>query len=287
MWLRVPSSETVVVLDYRGASYLRFSRSGVEVNKSSAMYYLNMTPVAQTPPENLGPRTSPRWNQVSTAHAYSWHDGRLHALASVARPPGASRVGTWKVPILLDGRLSAFSGGLWHADPPSIVWFWPIVVVLLCVLAAWRVRRPALDERIARLLALAALGALAVAAVGRYLHGRPTVSVLQLVVLAVILAFVLWGLVRVFLRRPTFFPYLVIAIVALFESLELIPTLINGFVLTAVPAFVARTASVVGTAAGLALLLMLFRLHAPAEERAAPGSRSPGESEGEAARELA
>jgi hypothetical protein len=46
MWLRVPSTQTVVVLDYRGAPYLRFSPSGVEVNHNSEMYYLNQTPVA-------------------------------------------------------------------------------------------------------------------------------------------------------------------------------------------------------------------------------------------------
>jgi hypothetical protein len=34
MWLRVPSSETVVVVDYRGAPYLRFSAAGVEVNQN-------------------------------------------------------------------------------------------------------------------------------------------------------------------------------------------------------------------------------------------------------------
>ncbi|MBV9803987.1 MAG: hypothetical protein JO130_12375, partial [Solirubrobacterales bacterium] len=38
MWLRVPPQDTVVVLDYRGAPYLRFSNSGVAVNHNSAMY---------------------------------------------------------------------------------------------------------------------------------------------------------------------------------------------------------------------------------------------------------
>src|SRR5690242_20478773 len=35
MWLRVPPNETVVVLDYRGAPYLRFSPAGVAVNHNS------------------------------------------------------------------------------------------------------------------------------------------------------------------------------------------------------------------------------------------------------------
>jgi hypothetical protein len=39
MWLRVPGSATVVVVDYRGAPYLRFWPAGVEVNTNSSMFY--------------------------------------------------------------------------------------------------------------------------------------------------------------------------------------------------------------------------------------------------------
>ncbi len=281
MWLQVPSRHTVVVLDYRGAPYLRFLRSGVEVNRNSAMYYLNQTPFAATPPASLGRKTPPRWQQVTGGHEYGWHDGRLHALATVALSPGVSFVGTWRVPIVVDGHLSAISGGLWHARAPSIVWFWPIAVLLLCVLAAWRVRNPTLDEWSARLLALAALGAIAAAGIGRELHGRPTVPVIQLVELGVILAFVLWGLVRVLWRRTRFFAYFLIAIVALWEGLELIPTLLNGFVLIAVPAFVARAASVVAVATGVGLLLLVFRRFDQHEESPAERRSSVEEPEGE------
>ena len=82
MWLRVPAAQTVVVLDYRGAPYLRFSPAGVEVNHNSEMYYLNQTPVAETPPANLTASTPPDWHRVSGGQQYGWHDGRLHALAT-------------------------------------------------------------------------------------------------------------------------------------------------------------------------------------------------------------
>jgi hypothetical protein len=288
MWLRVPATETVVVLDYRRAPYLRFSRSGVEVNHNSVMYYLNQTPFALKPPADLGPNKLPKWERVTAGHEYGWHDGRLHALASVARRGGASFLGTWRVPIRIDGRLLAISGGLWHAAPPSIVWFWPIAVLVLCVLAAWRVRSPALDDWTARLLGLAALGAVAAAAVGRGLHGRPDVSVVQLVELGIVLAFVAWGLFRVVVQRPGFFSYLVIAIVALWEGLELIPTLVNGFVLIALPAFVARAAAVVGVGSAVCLVLMIFRLHdLELDEREAGRSVEQLEGEDEHAWELA
>jgi hypothetical protein len=261
MWLRVRRRETVLVLDYRGAPYLRFSAAGVWVNHKSAMWFLNQTPVPETPPANLGPRTPPRWQLVSSGHDYSWHDGRLHALASVALSPGARYVGAWRVPMVVDGRLSAVSGSLWHAAGPSIVWFWPIAVLLLCVIAAWRVRRPALDRWVARVLALAALAAIATAAFGRDLYGRPAVSVYQMIELGLILAFVVWMLWRILSQRAGSFTYLAIALVALWQGALLVPTLLDGFVLMDVPPFLARAAAVVDLAGGIGLLLMMFRLY--------------------------
>ena len=273
MWLRAAPSMTVVVFDYRGAPYLRFSRFGVDVNHNSSMYYLNQSP-AEIPPTNLSASTPPNWQQVSTGHDYGWHDGRLHALATVALAPGASYVGRWSVPVLIDGHLSAIAGGLWHAEDPSIVWFWPIVVLLACVLAARRVHRSELDRATARVLAVVALCGIAVAGVGRELHGRPTVSIGQLLLLAAILAFVAWGLARVLFQRPGYFSYFLISFAALWAGGELVPTLLNGFVLMAVPAFVARTTAVVCLACGAGVLLLVFRL-AEQRERASSIRREP------------
>ena len=281
MWLRAPPGETVLVLDYAGAPYLRFSRLGVEVNHNSAMWYLNQTPFALRPPAGLGRRTPPRWESVGGGHEYGWHDGRLHALATVALNPGASFVGTWRIPVLVDDRSSAISGGLWHASAPSIVWFWPIAVLLLCVLAAWRVRRPALDRRVARVLGFGALAAIAVAGLGRQLHGRPSVSVFQLVELAAILAFVLWGFFRVGFGRAGAFTYFGIAVVALWEGFGLIPTLTNGFVLIALPAFVARVAAVVGLGTAAGLILLMFRLYDLQDESPADRRDAAAEREGQ------
>lgn len=284
MWLRVPAQQTVVVLDYRGAPYLRFSPAGVEANRNSSMYYLNQTPVALTPPSNLTAGTAPSWLSLTRGHEYGWHDGRLHALATVALAPWARFVGTWRVPLVIDGRPTAITGGLWYAPDPSIVWFWPILVLLLCVLAAWRVRDRALDARVARILAMAALLATATAATGQELHGHPDVSVFQIVELAVIYAFIVWGLWRVAFRPQGYFHYLLIALAALWQGIVLIPTLRDGFVLIALPAFVARAATVVCVAAGLALLLLVFRLP---ERHERAGSEDEREDEHEDAWELA
>jgi hypothetical protein len=280
MWLRVSRGLTVIVLDYRGAPYLRFSPAGIAVNRNSSMWYLNQTPVALTPPTNLTATTPPKWQQVSSGNTYNWHDGRLHALASVALAPGASFVGRWRLPLLVDGHLTAITGGLWHANNPSIVWFWPIVVILACVLAAWRVRRVAVDRRLAKALGIAALIGLSAAVLGRELHGRPTVTVFQLIELVLVLAFAVWALYRLLFTRPGYFFYLVIAIVALWQGAELMPTLFEGFVLAAGPAFVARTAAVVSVGSGIALLLMVFRI-ADVRDSSSDHSDQPGQREAE------
>lgn len=288
LWLQAAPNANVTVLDYLGAPYLRFSPSGVEVNRHSDMYYLNQTPVAAVPPANLSAKTPPDWQPVSSGHSYEWHDGRLHARATVALTPGSSYAGPWTVGLLLNGQPASIDGGLWHRGPPSIVWFWPIAVILLCVLAAWRVRSPALDAWIARLLALVALVATTIAALGHELHGRPTVSPLQIVELVAILAFANWGVARVLSRRAGYFAYFAIAVVATWEAVQLLPTLTNGFVLIALPAFLARAATVLGLGSGVSLALLVFRLAEAAG--AASGRRLLGRGpsrKGAGARELA
>lgn len=276
LWLRVSPSETVVVLDYRGAPYVRFSRSGVAVNQNSAMYYFNQTP-AEVPPANLGPATPPNWSSAGAGHEYSWHDGRLHALATVAITPGAAYVGRWSIPLRVNGRRSAIAGGLWHAADPSLVWFWPIIVLILCTLAARRVNRPELDIRIARLLSMAALVAVAVAGVGRELHGRPTVSALQLITLAIVVAFVVWASRQLLWQRGTYLTFFAVGFVAIWEGVNLIPTLLNGFVLVAVPAFLARAACVVCLGCGVGLLVIPSRLIGDFEPDDAEGDEYEGE----------
>jgi hypothetical protein len=279
MWLEVPPRQTIVVLDYRGAPYLRFTPEGVQVNQNSAMFYLNMTPVAQTPPANLSAHTAPRWVHVSGAHAYEWHDGRLHALASVALAPGQSYVGRWTIPLLVDGRPRLLAGGVWHAAAPSVVWFWPVVVMLACLLAALRLRDPGLDARIAAALAGSALVVITIIGAGRGLHGRPAVTPFQLVELAAILAFAVWAVVRLLSRRTGYFTYFLIAFLALLEGAEAFTTLVYGFVLIPLPGFVARAATVLCLGSGAGLMLLVFRLagrsETPPRGRRGEASQAP------------
>jgi hypothetical protein len=111
-------------------------------------------------------------------------------------------------------------------------------------MAAARVRRPTLEAPLARALGGFALIALTVAGSGRALHGHPNASPTQYTELGIILAFVAWGLYRVLFQNPGYFTYFVISLPALWEGLSLIPTLRDGFVLIDLPAFAARTATV-------------------------------------------
>jgi len=260
LWLQVPPSETVVVLDTNHAPWVRFDRAGVSVNQNSIMYYLSQTPVAETPPPGLKRTTPPHWIPVSSGHSFMWRDGRLHAFATIAIPPGTRYVGPWNVPVLVDGRPGMISGALYHANAPPLVWFWPIVVVLACVLAAWRLRRPALDAGLARGLALALLAAIALAGAGHELHGRPAVGAGQLAVLAVVIAGVAYGAARVIGGQPGYFLLFAIAFASLWAGGILMPTLLHPFVLMAIPPFLARVATVACLAGGLSLILVSLRL---------------------------
>jgi hypothetical protein len=259
LWLRAAPGRAVVVMDYRGAPYLRFSRAGVQVNQNSAMYYLNQTPT-EVPPPGLGPATRPRWDLVSSGHAYEWHDGRLHALASTVIVPGQRFLGRWTIPLVLEGKAATIAGSLYYAPDPPLVWFWPIVVVLGCVFAGLRLRRLKLDWTVARILALVALVALTTAVLGQQLHGRPAVSITQLIFLVLELAFVAWGLSRLLLRRHGWFTFFVIAAAAIYEGATLIAVLLRGFVLLALPALIARMAVAACLASGAGLVPLVFRI---------------------------
>jgi hypothetical protein len=147
-----------------------------------------------------------------------------------------------------------------HAPNPSLIWFWPIVVAVLCLLAGLRVRRERLDLVLARGLAAVSLVALAVAAGGQQLHGRPFVTAGHYVELGLILAFVAWGLRRLVRRRDGWFGYFLIALAAIWEGATLVGVLTHGFVLMALPSWLARMAVAGCLAAGAAMLPVIFRL---------------------------
>jgi hypothetical protein len=253
LWLRADPADTVVVIDYRGAPYLRFSRAGVFVNLRSAMWYVNHIP-RLTPPLSLGPHTTPHWQQVSSGHSYLWQDGRLQALSRTVLPVGSNDAGRWSIPLTINGRPARITGRLYRWPDPSPVWFWPIVVAVACTLAGLRLRRPSLDLRMAGALAVVAVAGIALSTIGRQLHGRPVVGVGQVVVLAIELAYCAWILTWVARGRAGWLSFLILAMVALWEGFTLVTTLVEGDALLVTGPWLGRLGAVICLSTGAALL---------------------------------
>src|SRR5579875_3156527 len=259
LWLRVPRGQAVVILDYQGAPYLRFANGRVWANQNSEMYYFNQTPPA-TPPPRLKRDTPPRWLQVGSGRSYEWHDGRLHAFALEAVTPGGSKVGPWRIPLLVDGHRSAMSGTLWHRGAPSIAWLWPVAILVLCVLAGWRLNDLRIDALVARALAAVTLIGISLGEIGRNLHGRPGISVVGVVELAFILALTGWTAWRVLRGRAGSLTYFLVVCAGAWQAISLISTLLHGYVLLAVPPFVGRVATIMCIGGTIALVLPTVRL---------------------------
>ena len=256
LWLQAPPRSHVTVLDFRGAPWVRFTPGGVAINRNSQEYYLSQVPVAAVPPTGLTRTTPPHWIKVSSGHAYTWREGRLHALATIALAPGQHYVGSWRIPVVVNGLAGAIVGSMWHRGAPSIVWFWPVLVLVACALAAWRLRSAALDRRLSSWLALTLLALVAVGMGGKYLHGSPNVTAGNVALLLVTLA-VLGGVAGRLLGGRSGGPLLLLtAVIALWAGLTLMPVLTHGYALVALPIFVVRV--IAATLLGGALSLGLF-----------------------------
>ncbi len=275
LWLRADPTVTVEVIDYRGVPYLRFSPRGVFVNRNSAMWYVNQVPPL-TPPISLGPGTPLRWRRISSGHSFLWQDGRLQALSRTVLPVGSDDAGRWSIPLRLNGRPARITGRLYRWPDPSPVWFWPIVVALACALAGLRLRRPALDQRMASALGLLALAGIALCATGRQLHGRPAVTVWQLIVLGFELVYCAWALGSLVRGRPGWLTFLIIAMIALWEGVSLFTTLLEGDALVATTPLLARLGDVACLSAGLALLPIAIVM----ADRGRPGDTRTGRRAG-------
>jgi hypothetical protein len=255
LWVKVRPRADVTILDFRGAPWVRFTPSGVAINRNSQEYYLSQVPVPAVPPPGLTRTTPPRWITVSGGHAYAWREGRLHALATIALAPGQHYVGAWRIPAVVNGRRGEISGGVWHRGAPSFVWFWPALVLLACALAAWRLRSPSLDRRLANGLALLLLALVAVGTGGKYLHGSPAVTPGNVALLLITLA-VLGAVAGRLLGGRFGGPLLLLAaVLALWAGLTLLPVLTHGYALVALPLFLVRAiaATLLGGAPSLAL----------------------------------
>jgi hypothetical protein len=260
LWVKVPPRSRVTVLDFAHAPWVRFSPTGVAVNTNSVEYYLSQVPVPAVAPTGLTRTTPPHWMKVSSGHSYQWREGRLHALATIALTPGESYVGNWAVPLRYNGQAGVIAGSISHRGPPSLVWFWPVLVLIACALAAWRVRSPELDQRLSHGIALLLVAFVAIGMGGKYLHGSPGVSPGSVVLLMITIA-VLGAITGRLLSGRSGGPLLIFtSVVALWAGLTLLPVLTHGYALVALPLFLVRV--IAATLLGGAISLALFGVRA-------------------------
>ena len=116
----------------------------------------------------------------------------------------------------------------------------------------------------------------------RQLYGRPGVPTAEVLLAAIVGVFAALGVVMTVVRRGGYLLQILIAFVALWVGLELLPTLLHGFALTAGPPLLARVTAVVclGGCADLALLGVRGALRTPggARRSPAPGPFRPAAS---------
>lgn len=259
IWMRVRPSLNVVVTGLRGEPYLRFSATGVAVNIRSATWFLNRVN-PEIVPSGITSSTPPRWKTLTSLHWWTWHEGRLHSPALSAHPSGNTYLGRWVVPLVVDGRGTAIRGGLWQSAPASLLWFWPLLLVVACIPALLKLGEARLETQVGAALAGVALVSSTVARLGRELYGRPTVSSWQLVLVAV--TCLVAAALAVLYSRPQWRALggIAVGIAASYQGLALVSTLRDGWVLAAIPAWLERSATAVSLASGVALVLVSLRL---------------------------
>jgi hypothetical protein len=274
LWLRADRRLTVLVSGLRGEPYLRFSPDGVWVNKHSPSAYLN-SPRPLTVPKDAAPGATPDWHRITTGHTYQWHEDRLHSLAVTSRGSVHSYVGTWTVPLNVDGRRQSISGGLFYAPDPSIVWFWPLIVAVICCAALLRVKSLRLDRAMAAVVSVTTLAAIVLARAGRAFYGRPTVSSAQLVEFGLYVCLALIGVGLLVAPKWRDGAPAMGAVVGLSVGLGMFTVLTRGFVLSALPAVIERIA-VSATIAGAvtSFLVLIFGVTETTRARPRPPAAS-------------
>jgi hypothetical protein len=118
--LTLRPGHVVTVLGYLGEPVVRLKDAGVSVNAASptarAMHLVSRAHAVVS--------RGPRWRLERGRRSIVWHDARVQGL-----PPGLDK-GTWRVPLVVDGRAEVLSGDLRRFPAPPL-WLW------LAVLACW------------------------------------------------------------------------------------------------------------------------------------------------------
>ncbi len=251
LWLDA-GTHRVLVPGIESEPFLRFDERGVWLNVRSLTAEADKVDRFDLRP-SANPHAAPLWHHLTGAHAYLWHDHRLHILEPLAKGlDRAAGVGSWSIPVIVDGRRTALAGVLDYQPPPSSV-SWFAAVALLAIggmLAAWRSRRTTVAIALVTVLPVWALR------IGRELYGRPNVPVagwIEIALTSLVGLALVYGLVRPDAGVRVFVAFLA-AFGALYEGATMVTVLTRAVALSALPTVAARVGVVAALAGGAAAL---------------------------------
>ena len=269
LWLRAPAAAVVLIAGTLGEPLLRFDARGVWLNLRSPTAQGDRIDRFDLRPTATG--RPPLWHRVDAGHAYAWHEHRLHALEPLARGLSSARtLGSWSVPIVMSGRRSAIEGVLDYR-PPGPGWLYIALTALVAFAATAAAARSA-----AALVGLALVATALVWTIrlGRGLYGRPdvsTVGYLEIALTCIVGAALVFGLVHRNADTRVLAAFIA-GFGALYEGLTMLPVLTHAVALSALPTIVVRTAEVLALGAGVGVLVGSVIGHLNAAERETVGA---------------
>jgi hypothetical protein len=255
LWLRVRGDPTLLIPGAQDEPLLRFDHRGVFVNLRSLTAQSDRIDRFDLRPDP-NPRARPLWHRLTSAHAYLWHEHRLHALEPLARGHDKTTVlGHWAVPLLLDGHRHALEGVLVYR-PPGSAWPWTLLACALAgVFSAALALSPSMARRVALGGALTAMMLIWVVRIGRELYGRPSVGVtayLEIALTSLVGIALLYGLLHRDQGVRMFTAFL-LAFGCLYQGLTMLAVLTHAVALSVLPTRLVQpaVASILGLGGGL------------------------------------
>jgi hypothetical protein len=264
--LTVDPHETLVVRGDLGEPVIRFDFRGVWVNTHSVTASANkLVPPSPTVSGVV-------WSLRTRGHTLRWHEHRL--APPVSMRPGAT--GRWSVPILLNGSPRSLNGTFVRVAQPYW-WLWgaaALVLGSLIAAIAWRVprSRPRLVVVVAALAAVGALASASSFALADEISGSS--EWIEVAAVGLLVALAIFAIVR---RREAWRVWIgaAIGIVCMTFSLGAIGVFAHGYVISTLPATLARICVLLAVVGGAATAALAIRAEFDTERsRAARAART-------------
>jgi hypothetical protein len=241
--LTLRGAHRAVVLGYLGEPFLRLGPDGFFVNAASP----TAAGAKLVRPRRPSKRTV--WQLRSRRPSGIWHDARIRGL-----PRGVTH-GTWRIPVLVDGRRTALEGTIERAATPA-AWPWLVLGAAFAGLLALVLRRPTLIRpatvwlgslgAAAALVSATGFATASTASQGAWIEGANE-AVVALVAAVVLIR----GSSDARALAGGFLGLLALAV-----GLTKLPVFLHGIVLSALPGVLARLAVAIAIGAGAAAAIL-------------------------------